>query len=972
MVALPPADYTIYGFSFVKTATAELASFVGSKLSTVYNDFLNGNTSFCGQFSSDFISLSIHPDSDSFDCQSIWVDAGEDVQFASCQGLGALVELEGVSSILGNFPCVNLIWQNMQGEILNEEGDTKLEVSEPGMYLFSFVHPNSSCTVTDMVEVLPHIAAFITNVGSDTVIAYSGQEVILEGNIIPEPIYSHSWTAISGTTMGIIIGATNYTVTASGLYVYSIRNDLTNCSSHDSVTVIFTEPFINEIHTTISDCDQNNGSATVELNPNVNYTSILWSNGETGLTIDNLPPGHYSVSVTSDNNQQEQTILIEEELSCKIVIEGHIYDDHFNQDCIGDNTTTGVECIMLHLMPDDIYTYSKPDGSYRFTAYPGDYAIEYIDEDQYELLCPSGGQFSVSMPDAGTVSNGQDFYIKREIGQNLKITAVNGSARPGFYHNNKIRCFNLNIEPTSALVTYVHDPVLEDVNLSNYADNYNPLTHTATWFVPSIPPNGFIDLQFNMEVPIGTPLGAELSETVKVEPIDVDIHPSDNVLRWTKIVVGSYDPNEKNSHTGENQWGGAITKNDTVLSYQILFQNTGTDTAFTVVVRDTLDENLDVESIRPSMASHDYILEFEGNNVLVFNFENILLPDSNRNEPGSHGYASFTIKRNKFLLPEKEIKNRAAIYFDYNDPIITNETVHYIPFPVSIVSESIYICEGEMYNGEIYTENTLLKDTLHYQDIDSIFLTYINVFPAYEEIIHAMICDEEIFEIDGNIFDAAGEYILQYTSTNGCDSSINVVVEKNESNLIEVDTIICEGDEFIFNEETLTDAGGYAAQLTNVNGCDSTVYLDLMVEFMEAIEKDTAVAIGSEIYGMSVFSDTIIVQTLTNENGCFYDLITNVSVFVGSFEINKNIDIQILPNPNNGQFILKGKIPESGTYSILIYNVYGQLVEKPFSNIYLNENFEKEIINETLVQGVYYLLLKGKEKKVLIKFAVMD
>jgi len=73
------------------------------------------------------------------------------------------------------------------------------------------------------------------------------------------------------------------------------------------------------------------------------------------------------------------------------------------------------------------------------------------------------------------------------------------------------------------------------------------------------------------------------------------------------------------------------------LTYKIRFQNTGTDTAFNIVVLDTLSDLLDVSTFVPLVSSHPYALEIVDSNVLKYSFENIMLPDSNINEPGSHG-----------------------------------------------------------------------------------------------------------------------------------------------------------------------------------------------------------------------------------------------------------------------------------------------------------------------------------------------
>src|SRR5690606_17103611 len=113
-------------------------------------------------------------------------------------------------------------------------------------------------------------------------------------------------------------------------------------------------------------------------------------------------------------------------------------------------------------------------------------------------------------------------------------------------------------------------------------------------------------------------------------------------------------------------------RDDSVLHYKIRFQNTGTYYAENVAILDTLSEHLDPATIHGVIASHDYRIDFLHNKYLVFYFDNIFLPDSFTNEAASHGYVSFFIKQRPQLPHGTVIDNSAAIYFDYNEPIITN------------------------------------------------------------------------------------------------------------------------------------------------------------------------------------------------------------------------------------------------------------------------------------------------------------
>ena len=145
--------------------------------------------------------------------------------------------------------------------------------------------------------------------------------------------------------------------------------------------------------------------------------------------------------------------------------------------------------------------------------------------------------------------------------------------------------------------------------------------------------------------------------------------------RDCRVISSSFDPNDKQGFPLGYSDEHFIHPN-TDLEYLVRFQNTGTDTAFTVVVRDTITAELDIPTIQVGASSHSYEWRIYGENILEFTFNAIMLPDSNANEPASHGFVEFKISQKEDLPLGTVIKNDAAIYFDYNDPIITNETFH--------------------------------------------------------------------------------------------------------------------------------------------------------------------------------------------------------------------------------------------------------------------------------------------------------
>ena len=150
-------------------------------------------------------------------------------------------------------------------------------------------------------------------------------------------------------------------------------------------------------------------------------------------------------------------------------------------------------------------------------------------------------------------------------------------------------------------------------------------------------------------------------------------------------IVGSFDPNEKLAFP-EGFKNEHFIEPNTPIDYQIGFQNTGTDTAFTVILRDTLSDALDIATLKIGSSSHAYTWDLTGKNVLTFTFNTINLVDSFKNEAASHGFVKFRINQKKDVKIGTRIENKAAIYFDFNAPIFTNKTFHVVGLDLLQVS----------------------------------------------------------------------------------------------------------------------------------------------------------------------------------------------------------------------------------------------------------------------------------------------
>ncbi len=124
----------------------------------------------------------------------------------------------------------------------------------------------------------------------------------------------------------------------------------------------------------------------------------------------------------------------------------------------------------------------------------------------------------------------------------------------------------------------------------------------------------------------------------------------------------------------------SIIERNTDIEYTIYFANVGSDTLDRLVIRDTIPETLDFSSLAVGPASHPYVHEMNSGGVLriTFNDLNLLPADGSGSEADYRGFVKFTLSQKPNLPIGTVIENRAAVYFDYIVPSLTNPIRHVV------------------------------------------------------------------------------------------------------------------------------------------------------------------------------------------------------------------------------------------------------------------------------------------------------
>lgn len=185
-----------------------------------------------------------------------------------------------------------------------------------------------------------------------------------------------------------------------------------------------------------------------------------------------------------------------------------------------------------------------------------------------------------------------------------------------------------------------------------------------------------------------------------------------------QINIGSYDPNDKRAFVDGREVTDYLLPETERMIYHIRFQNTGTDTAFTVEIEDQLPAALDLTTFHLENSSHPCEVNFSpgltpNTHKVNFVFRDILLPDSTTNEAASHGFVKFSIAPKAGLELGENINNFADIFFDFNDPVRTNTVALEYNFPDAVDDLSPEKILVAVYpNPTTGQVNILLKDGL--------------------------------------------------------------------------------------------------------------------------------------------------------------------------------------------------------------------------------------------------------------------
>ncbi|MFM8976937.1 MAG: cohesin domain-containing protein, partial [Bacteroidota bacterium] len=214
-------------------------------------------------------------------------------------------------------------------------------------------------------------------------------------------------------------------------------------------------------------------------------------------------------------------------------------------------------------------------------------------------------------------------------------------------------------------------------------------------------------------------------------------------------------------------------------------------------------------------------------------------------------------------------------------------TLNLTVIPNSSSSMDASICDGQSYtfgSQTLTTGGTYTNTVTTANGCDSMVTLNLTVLPNSSSSMDASICDGQSYTFGSQTLTTGGTYTNTVTAANGCDSVITLTLQVNPISNTNLNAEICQGSTYNFGSQSITTSGTYTLNLTNINGCDSIVNLELLVNPTYAQSIQASILFGNSyaFNGQNLTSPGTYTANLLTVKGCDSIITLNLNVLAQS------------------------------------------------------------------------------------------
>lgn len=263
---------------------------------------------------------------------------------------------------------------------------------------------------------------------------------------------------------------------------------------------------------------------------------------------------------------------------------------------------------------------------------------------------------------------------------------------------------------------------------------------------------------------------------------------------------------------------------------------------------------------------------------------------------------SYTLPDGEVTFDEGSYEVMFTSVLGCDSVVITNLDVH----PVYDLDQDVSLCEGDQYTlPDGNTVNSSGEYEVQLQSVngcDSLITFDITFNPVYDIEIDAFICESQSYEMpDGSEEGTAGSYVFPLSTAAGCDSTITVNLEVQETILIEMQGEICDNENFTLPDGTTVNTAGMYDVVLGAGGCDTLYQVEVTVNPTYDITQEASICQGE--------SFTLPDGTTQNSSGS-YPVTFNTALGCDS---TVTVELTVLPNFTTNQNV---SICEGETYTL--------------------------------------------------------